>query len=142
MDYYASNPRTYQMQVRFLKNKRPRACSRALPLYHSVTTVCLRVVYIYMYSCRIYIGTFSRCTCRMYTCTLMHMQCGKRRLVWRQARYDLEYAHACVCSPEALCLFTDEFDWQDLHNDFVPGVPYLLFLFWYFRSKMTNKLAS
>ncbi|KAJ1464142.1 hypothetical protein T484DRAFT_1870811, partial [Baffinella frigidus] len=39
-----------------------------------------------------------------------------------QARYDLEYAHACVCSPEALCLFTDEFDWQDLHNDFVPGL--------------------
>lgn len=38
-----------------------------------------------------------------------------------QARYDLEYAHASICSPEVLCLFTDEFDWQDLHNDFVPG---------------------
>jgi len=41
-----------------------------------------------------------------------------------QARYDLEYAHVSICSPEVLCLFTDEFDWQDLHNDFVPGVMY------------------
>uniref|UniRef100_A0A7S4KCD1 Translation initiation factor eIF2B subunit epsilon n=2 Tax=Guillardia theta TaxID=55529 RepID=A0A7S4KCD1_GUITH len=39
-------------------------------------------------------------------------------------RYDLEYAHAAICSPEVLCLFTDEFDWQDLHTDYIPGVLY------------------
>lgn len=37
-------------------------------------------------------------------------------------RYDIEYTDICVCSPEALCLFTDEFDWVDMHKDFVPGV--------------------
>jgi translation initiation factor eIF-2B subunit epsilon len=37
-------------------------------------------------------------------------------------RYDLDYTYICVCSPEVLCLFTDEFDWLDFHKDFVPGV--------------------
>jgi translation initiation factor eIF-2B subunit epsilon len=39
-----------------------------------------------------------------------------------QFRYDVEWSGICVCSPEALCLFTDEFDWQDWHKDFIPGV--------------------
>ena len=41
-----------------------------------------------------------------------------------QMRYDLAFTGICVCSPEALCLFTDEFDWQDMHKDFIPGVLY------------------
>ena len=39
-----------------------------------------------------------------------------------QVLYDRQYTHVCICSPEALCLFTDEFDWQDFHSDFVPGM--------------------
>ncbi len=39
-----------------------------------------------------------------------------------QVRYDVDYADVCVCSPEVLCLFTDEFDWLDFHTFFVPGV--------------------
>ena len=41
-----------------------------------------------------------------------------------QMRYDLDFTGICVCSPEALCLFTDEFDWQEMHKDFIPGVLY------------------
>mmetsp|Transcript_6310 Transcript_6310/g.15911 ORF Transcript_6310/g.15911 Transcript_6310/m.15911 type:complete len:478 (+) Transcript_6310:45-1478(+) len=39
-----------------------------------------------------------------------------------QVRYDVEYIDVCVCSPEVLCLFTDEFDWLDFSKDFLPGV--------------------
>ena len=33
------------------------------------------------------------------------------------------WVRACWCGGvQVLCLFTDEFDWQDFHADFVPGL--------------------
>ena len=38
-----------------------------------------------------------------------------------QVRYDLMDCHVCVCSPEVLLRFVDEFDYQDIREDFVKG---------------------
>ena len=39
-----------------------------------------------------------------------------------QFRYDLLDAHLLVCTPQVLLLFTDNFDYQDLRRDFIPGI--------------------
>lgn len=39
-----------------------------------------------------------------------------------QFRYDLMDPHISICSPEVLMLFSDNFDYQDISNDFVKGV--------------------
>jgi len=38
-----------------------------------------------------------------------------------QIRYDLMDSYVCVCSPEVLLRFVDEFDYQDIREDFVKG---------------------
>jgi len=37
-------------------------------------------------------------------------------------RYDLMDSQILICTPEVLMLFTDNFDWQTFHGDFLPGV--------------------
>ena len=39
-----------------------------------------------------------------------------------QFRYDLLDAQLLVCTPQVLLLFTDNFDYQDLRRDFIPGI--------------------
>ena len=39
-----------------------------------------------------------------------------------QLRYDLMDSHISICTPEVLMLFTDNFDWQTFHGDFLTGV--------------------
>lgn len=39
-----------------------------------------------------------------------------------QLRYDLMDSNISICTPEVLMLFTDNFDWQTFHGDFLAGV--------------------